>query len=477
MSGRCADGFYRPATEREVGELVRQASVTSRKVRVRGAAHSTRAAILTGDFDRPPADDRDINISLDRMNRVLFDDVRRQVTVEAGCSLSCLFNQLDERGWALPTTAGITHQTVGGFLSTGSSGGTLFHSIGRQVVALRLVDGRGAVHEWRKDDDPDNPFYAAGVSLGLLGIITAVTFQAVDRFRIVGSETSSSYAECPVDLVGGGMEGRPSLEQFFRTQEYSRLLWFPQPGVERVTIWQARRMTAGDGPVVRRPYHVFPLVAGSMRPAQLLLDRLLRMLDPINPPAPRTRPGRLRRRVLERLYPWLARLVLNAGTQHFQDTWLDGLPMDNRVDNALLPTEFTEMWFPLERTRDVMHELGAYYREGGYRHSGAYCCEIYCAPRSEFWLSPAFGHDVVKINLFWHARNRGNPTTDFFPGVWQRLKKHGYRMHWGKLLSGEVDYLSSQYPRWDDFFALRARLDPQQLFVSEYWRAQLGVAT
>jgi len=471
VSGRGADGLYHPTTESQVVELICLAKMRSVKLRVRGAGHSTRDAILTSDPDS------DISIALDRMAGVAFDHAARQVTVQAGCTLTTLFRQLDARGWALPSTAGITHQTVSGFLATGSSGGSVLHSIGAQVVGLRLVDGRGIVHEMRKDADPDNAFFAAGVSLGLLGVITAVTFQCVERFDIVGFETTSSYAECEIDLFGDGTGARPGLEEFFRTREHSRLMWFPQPGVERITVWQARRRTSADGPYVCQPYHVFPLIAGSMRPAHVFLNVLLRTLDVINPPAPKTRWGHVLRALVERSYPLLASGFLSTGTHHFQDTWLDGLPMDNQVDNDLVPTEFTEMWFPLDKTREVMRELEAYYREGGYRHTGSFSCEIYSSPRSEFWLSPAFQQDVVKINLFWFARNRGNPITDFFPGLWQRLEPHGYRMHWGKLLSGNVPYLRRQYPRWDDFMTLRARMDPGQLFVSEYWRTQLEIAT
>jgi hypothetical protein len=475
--GRSANGFFRPGSEREIADLVRYAGANGLKVRVRGAGHSTRPAILTGDFERPPTGDRDVNIMLDRMSRVAFDDVRQQVTVEAGCTLRSLFRQLEGRGWALPTTAGITHQTVGGFLSTGSAGGSLRHSIGGQVVALRLVDGLGRLHELRQDDNPENPFYAAGVSLGLLGIITGVTFQCVDRFRIVGSERTSSYAACEVDLFARGTDGRPDLETFLRAREYARLIWFPQPGVERVTVWQARRLTSGDGPVRHQPYHVVPSIAGSTQPAQVALRLALRLLDPINPPEPRTAWRRTLRGALDRLYPWLAGPFVGVGAQHFQDTWLDGLPMDDQIDSTRLPIEFTELWLPVERAREAMLDLAAYYRDGGLRRTGTFCTEIYATPSSPFWLSPAYQRDVVKINLFWFALNRANPSTAFFPGVWQRLAPYGFRPHWGKVLSGDAGYLRRQYPRWDDFAALRVRYDPRQVFLSEYWRAQLGVTS
>jgi len=122
-----------------------------------------------------------------------------------------------------------------------------------------------------------------------------------------------------------------------------------------------------------------------------------------------------------------------------------------------------------------MRELAAYFYEGGYRHTGTFCTEIYGTPRSDFWLSPAVDRDVVKINLFWFAGNRADPSTDFFAGVWNHLRRYDYRMHWGKRLSGDAGYLRRQYPRWSDFLALRAQLDPERVFLSEYWRLQLGV--
>jgi FAD binding domain/D-arabinono-1,4-lactone oxidase len=465
---RAADGLYHPSNEAEIAELVRFAGANGRKLRVRGAGHSANSGILTGD-------PRDVHIGLDRLALVSFDDDKQQATVEAGCTLTGFFRQLDAHGWALPSTAGITHQTVAGFVSTGSSGGSLLHSIGSHVVCVRLVDGCGNVHELRRNGDPDDAFYAAGVSLGLLGVITAVTFQCVERFTIIGSETTSSYADCEIDLFGTGAPEKPGLQEFLGTREHSRLMWFPQPGVERITVWQARRRTTADGPFTRRPYHVFPMVAGSMLPAHLFLNLLLRTLDVINPPEPRTRLRRVMRSLIERFYPALASSFLADGSQHFQDTWWQGLPMDNPVDDRLVPMDFTEMWFPLDRVREVMVELATYYREGGYRHTGSFACEIYGTPGSDFWLSPAYQRDVVKINVFWFARNRGNPATEFFPAIWQRLKPLGYRMHWGKVLSGDTNYLRRQYPRWEDFMLLRARMDPLQVFVSDYWRAQLEI--
>jgi hypothetical protein len=51
-----------------------------------------------------------------------------------------------------------------------------------------------------------------------------------------------------------------------------------------------------------------------------------------------------------------------------------------------------------------------------------------------------------------------------------------YRFHWGKYLADDsASYLKRLYPKWDDFMRLRAELDPDQVFVSAYWRKHLGI--
>jgi hypothetical protein len=149
--------------------------------------------------------------------------------------------------------------------------------------------------------------------------------------------------------------------------------------------------------------------------------------------------------------------------------------MDNNVDYDLIPVKFTELWFPLEKSMEVMQMLLAHYKEGGFEACGTFTCEVYSTPSSNFWLSPSYQQDVIKIDPFWFGKNHGDPDQVYFPAFWEKLKGHEYRLHWGKSLSGEVDYLKKLYPKWDDFMELRRQMDPHQLFVSDYWRKHLGI--
>jgi hypothetical protein len=90
-------------------------------------------------------------------------------------------------------------------------------------------------------------------------------------------------------------------------------------------------------------------------------------------------------------------------------------------------------------------------------------------------MSPAYHQDVFRADQFWFGMNRGVPDRDFYPPLWEKLKPFGFRAHWGKYLPGDVAYLKRQYPRWDDFMKVRARHDPQQVFVTDYWRKHLGI--
>ena len=68
---------------------------------------------------------------------------------------------------------------------------------------------------------------------------------------------------------------------------------------------------------------------------------------------------------------------------------------------------------------------------------------------------------------------RGDPCESFFPQFWSLFADLDFRLHWGKHLVADGS-LRRRYPRFDEFVALRDRLDPDGVFLSDYWRRQLG---
>jgi len=498
---RSVDGFHHPRSEDELAAFVRFARRQGRQLRVRGSAHSVKAAI----FSDPGSSN--VDVMLDRYAAVAFDDERCRVTVQAGCHLgvdprdptrtstweNSLLAQLDARGWALPDLGGVTHQTISGYLMTGSCGGTTRHAIEDAVLALRLVDGTGTVHELQRGRD--ELFEAALCSMGLFGVISTVTLQCQPRYDIIGREDITSESSTPYSLFGDGDEG---LGGFFRTSEYARLMWWPQEGVRRVVTWQARRMRESDygaqtGPRGFLSPKRYSALGADIRSPQLsslanhaaqvaggLFYDGLALAARANAWLPASRTHQLRATFATRLLPSVLRSFVAAGaTQHFWDSWCHGLPLDNQISELSMPTDFTEIWLPLERAGEILRALRGQYDRAGYAATGAFICEVYAARATRAWLHPAYGRDSLRIDLFWFRRNPGDPARTYFEQFWRLLQPFGYRLHWGKILPADpalgAGFLRQQYPRWDDFLAARARLDPDRVFLTRYWRAALGI--
>jgi FAD/FMN-containing dehydrogenase len=558
-----ADGFHHPATEQELIDLVRAAHREGRGLRVRGSAHSVAHAIYADPLDEFPnrvnqktrPRGESVNVMLDRYRgwRVK-DEASRLVEADAGIHLgadpgdptktatleaSLLAQLAAEKGWTLSNTGGITRQTISGFTATGSSGGSVRFSSNDDLHGFRVIDGTGEVHDLTRDDED---FFAMAPSLGLLGVVSTITFECTELFAIEGQESVEALDDCAVDLVGRG-DGRPSLERFLRDTDFARLEWWPQRGVERVVAWQARRIAPPPGfapdpyerfasspeaaqqligvlfailgnlddlskakdkledsfDELKRVLEALPAARGLGAPGKVLADFLARAIEfgvdaaitVLQPFAP------LIRRELPDFFPRLMRAFIPLGEpQRFSDWGWRGLPMDNGVSDILVPTEFTEAWIPLPRTQETMALLHAHFSEPdedaeAYRRTGTYVWELYAAKPSRFWLSPSYtaGDDewrdgAFRVDPYWFADSAGNPAETFFAGLWELLREHDipFRLHWGKFqpvhAPGDrtwVDYFRTQYPRWDDFLRLRAERDPNNIFLTGYWRDRFGL--
>jgi D-arabinono-1,4-lactone oxidase len=497
---RAADGFFHPCSEAQLVALVELARERRCPLRVRGSAHSIAPAILTD--ARLEGRSLAIDVMLDRYTRIAIDAATSRVTVEAGCHLgldprdptrtstweNSLLAALDAQGLALPDLGGVTHQTVSGFLMTGSSGGTVAHAVEDAVVTLRLIDGRGQIHELTRGRD--ELFDAAICSMGLLGVISTITLQCVPRYDVIGREDITTEEGCAYELCGDGATG---LADFFRRAEYARLMWWPQRGVERVVTWQARRMRDDDyteatgprGALRKKPYSPFgdglspKLVEPLSRASQWVGGKFYDTIDALGyaSPVKAERATIYSRHVLPTVLG--AFVALDQGKpQRFWDAWFDGLPMDNGMSEESLPTTFTELWVPLADAARVMRALRDHFRARGLAATGNYIFEIYAARATRGWLHPSYERDSLRIDVFWFERSKEDATR-FFEQFWDLLAPFGYRLHWGKHLPRDAargaEYLRKQYPRWDDFLRVREELDPLGVFLNQHFRAALGI--
>lgn len=264
-------GIYHPKTESEIQDLVKYAYNHCYQVRVRGSGHSTAQAIYSEDPNVTK-----INILLDHYTG--FTCEGDFATANAGIHLghdpndplstlenSLLYQLHHDHNLALEDLGGITHQTVSGFISTGSSGGSFDYGVLESVYALRIIDGKGDIYEVSRDEKgspTSDEFQAALVSVGLLGVLSKVTFKCTPSFNIKGcqkselvasSEVIDIYSDEPAEPIGD--DPKLGLTPFFTNTPYTRIMWWPQTATvehptnpdikvelhERIQVWQAKR--------------------------------------------------------------------------------------------------------------------------------------------------------------------------------------------------------------------------------------------
>jgi FAD/FMN-containing dehydrogenase len=161
--------FWRPTTEQEIVERI----TASRNLRVFGSGHSFNAGIVS----------EENLVSLDGYSGFIWKDRgKKRIAVKGGTRVRRVVELFDE-GLAFRALPSHDAQSIAGILSTDVHGtGNVFGTTGKEwgfvsqsVVGLKLIDGKGEVHECEPSDDL---FKAAIGGVGAVGIISEVVVQA-----------------------------------------------------------------------------------------------------------------------------------------------------------------------------------------------------------------------------------------------------------------------------------------------------------
>ncbi len=122
----------------------------------------------------------------------------------------------------------------------------------------------------------------------------------------------------------------------------------------------------------------------------------------------------------------------------------------------------------------------------GQQAAGTFATEIYCAKKSDFWLSMSYECDMLRIDPYWFHANYFGDKRKFYAYVWNLLLDiPKARLHWGKWLPEpnqkfdkiifNIDYLKNAYSKMPDWLRMREEMDPHQVFVNQYWRGILDI--
>lgn len=410
-----------PASTADVVAIVRAAAAAGQKVKAIGTGHSFSAIGATDG----------VLLHLDRMHNVLGWDIEvGRVRVQAGISLRDLNPILKGHGLAFPNLGDIDPQSVAGAVSTGTHGtGGDLHGISNAVVGVQLVTAGGEVLEI---DEQHELFGASRVTLGALGIITEVTLQCVPAFLLHAREEPMALPEV-LDRT----------DELIEDNDHFEFYWFPH--TDKALIKRNNRVAVGTD---RRPIGRFK---------HWLDDEFLSNegFELINKVARRT----------PRLIPRINNVsasVLSA--REYVDDSFNVFVSPRRV-------KFRESEFAVPRyaLQDVLDELRAWLDAGHERIT--FPIEVRFAAADDVWMST--GHDrdnaYVAVHQYYKTDYR-----EYFGVAESIFTEHEGRPHWGKIHTLDADYLRKRYAHFDEFVAIRDRLDPKRTFTNPYLDRVLG---
>jgi FAD/FMN-containing dehydrogenase len=187
------------ASEADVVAALRDAEARGLGVRVAGSGHSFSPLVATDGA----------LLSLDGLAGIArHEPDARRVWVRAGTKLAALGRALHALGLAQENLGDVDVQALGGALATGTHGtGRTLPNLSARVSGVRLLLADGSLRVVRAEDAPER-LAAARVSLGALGVVTAVRLDCVPAYRLHERTLRMPIDACLADMAERSAESR-----------------------------------------------------------------------------------------------------------------------------------------------------------------------------------------------------------------------------------------------------------------------------
>ncbi len=413
----------RPVSGDEVVAAIARARADGLPVKPIGAGHSfTGIAVAPG-----------VQVDLtDLAGLTRVDASTGLVTLAAGTRLRDASALLHEHGLAFENLGDIDVQSISGAVSTGTHGtGRAFGGLATQLRAVTLATADGSLLLISPTENAEL-WPAVRIGLGALGVLVDLTVQTVPTFVLAADEHPE-----PLDAVLDDWPARSA------QADHVEFYWFPHT---RLALTRTNTRLPADAP--RTP----PGPVTKWLDDELLGNGLYEVLCRLGSIAPGTVPGinRLASRV--------------AFTRQVAD-------YSHRIFAAERRVRFRELEYavPLDAVGAVLRELNRVIDANGWRVT--FPVEVRATAADDAWLSTAYGRESSYIAVHRYIRDDHRA---YLAAAEAILRGHDGRPHWGKLHSRTADDLRPAYPRFDDFVAVRDRLDPDRVFANGYLERVLG---
>jgi D-arabinono-1,4-lactone oxidase len=443
--------YIRPQSIAEIQKVVTLARRCRRRLVTVGSGHSPSDLTCTSSW----------LVNLDDFNRVLhIDRETHVVTVEAGIRLRDLGRRLKEHGLTLSNLGSIDSQSIAGVISTGTHGSSLRHGlISECIISLTLMLANGQLVRCSATSNPDL-FRAALISLGALGIIVEVTFQAEPIFKVAWRQTRRPLSSVLAEWSSG----------LWTSHEFVRVWWMPYE--KSAIVWHADKT---DLPLRKPPktfygewigYHIYHNLLA-------LSNYFPRMLPWVEWFIFGLQYGfKAEKTVTEAVEPAREGLLMNCLYSQFVNEW--ALPLakgpeaitrlsawlHGDMETARIPFPVDGLWVhcPVEvRVADSTY-LGK--------------------PRPFLDPTCADGPTLYLNATLYRPYHRDPPCKDRYYEAFEWLMRElGAKPHWAKNFKTGRQELHELYGKdMDDWLRVRKEVDPDGLFLGEWHHRHLPLS-
>ncbi|MGB1698970.1 MAG: D-arabinono-1,4-lactone oxidase, partial [Nannocystaceae bacterium] len=403
-----------PDTTAGVAALVQDAAARNVGVRVAGSGHSFSRVVETDD----------VLVDLQRIGEIEHvDRVNHRARLGGGARISKIGAPLAAQGLALLNQGDIHAQAIAGAVSTGTHGtGIELGSLSSEVTGLTLVTGEGQTISCSATEESEL-FHHARVAVGTMGVITSVEMQMRAPYLLREKKINVPLQECLERTAGWRDEHR-----------HFEFFWFPYSELAAVKLLDVTEEPRNTAPI--RHFIVDQMFENSAWWAACQLTRSRRISTP---------------------------KVARFCAKTFSESARIGHSYEIFPNPRWVRFNEMEYAVPAERGPEVFLEIKKFIEDE--QLDVVFPIEYRYVKGDNIPLSPFYKRDsaVLSCHVF-----KGKSFERYFRGAEQIFLKHGGRPHWGKMHQLDGAQLRALYPEWDEFQALRGRLDPKGLFISPY---------
>jgi len=362
-----------------------------------------------------------------------FDPERETATIAGATPLWGVGSLLHPLGRALGNMADVDRQTLAGAVATSTHGtGIGLTSLSAEVASFRLLLATGQVIHCSRDENAD-VYHAGCTAMGMLGVMTEIDMHVRPVYKL-----QRKFFVHPVEELFRQLDGLVGANRNFE------FFWFPY---SEFVVCKALNESETHAPA-RHSARTLQARGERRRPNEYVFAGVNEMI--------RLAPG-----------------MTKAANVFFTRL----MPRREKVrwSHEIYPTprtvRFNEMEYavPYGRGIEAVKEIVELIRKR--RISTGFPIEFRTVAADEVWLSPFYERESATIGVHQYA---GMDAKTLFEPCEAIFRNHGGRPHWGKFHTWSRNEVAASYPKYENFRAVRAQLDPKGKFLNDHLAALFG---